>query len=82
MMRMAIEKIIVRVSHRGVPHTLVTIDGVTYSIGYFSKRQGPMYRVWVWEPNRQPGEDQVKVCDIAMEHGQEVDIEAEIKKYL
>lgn len=37
------------VSSRGVPHTVIEgDDGEAVSVQYFSKKQGPMYRIFNW----------------------------------
>ncbi len=67
-----IQNVRVRLSQRGVPHLIVTVDGYEYSVCYFSKREGPMYRVWYWEPNRDG--EQERLVDIPLVPGQEVDL--------
>ena len=62
----------VRLSQHGVPHLIVAVDGYEYSVCYFSKREGPMYRVWYWEPERD-GEQQ-RLLDIPLVPGQQVDL--------
>lgn len=67
-----VQNVRVRLSQRGVPHLIVVVDGYEYSVCYFSKRDGPMYRVWFWEPDRD-GEQQ-RLVDIPLVPGQEVDL--------
>lgn len=68
----------VRLSQRGVPHMIVNVDGYEYSVCYFSKQYGPMYRVWYWEPERDG--EQMRLVDIPLVPGQEVDLVEEIRK--
>ena len=67
-----IQGVSVRLSQRGVPHMIVTVDGYEYSVCYFSKRNGPMYRVWYWEPDRDG--EQTRLLDIPLVPGQQVDM--------
>lgn len=62
----------VRLSQHGVPHVIVAVDGYEYSVCYFSKREGPMYRVWYWEPDRDG--EQTRLVDIPLTPGDEVDL--------
>lgn len=62
----------VRLSKHGVPHLIVAVDGYEYSVCYFSKKQGPMYRVWLWEPGRDG--EQTRLVDIPLTPGDEVDL--------
>jgi len=72
-----IQNVRVRLSPRGVPHIIVTVDGYEYSVCYFSKRDGPMYRVWYWEPDRDG--NQQHLVDIPLVPGQETDLAQAIR---
>lgn len=67
-----IQNVRVRLSQRGVPHIIVAVDGYEYSVCYFSKREGPMYRVWYWEPDRDG--EQTRLIDIPLVPGEQVDL--------
>jgi len=61
-----IQKIQIRISNRGVPHNIITIDNVEYSFCFMGN--GKFYRVWEYGIQR-------KLGDIILEKGDMIDIE-------
>jgi len=69
-----IDSIKFRLSMRGVPHTLVEVDGITYSICFFGKTK--LYRVWRYDNQNE------LLFDIALENGKHVSFEDEVRAFL
>jgi len=61
-----IQKIQIRISNRGVPHTIITTDMGEYSFCFMGKEK--FYRVWEWETQK-------KIGDIPLLKGDMVDVE-------
>lgn len=57
-----VEKILLRRSKRGVPHTVVTYKGRDFSVCYFGK--GKFYRIFEWA-----GYDNTKLLDVPLSEG-------------
>lgn len=64
----------VRVSRRGVPHLIFSIDGKQYSACYFAR--GGFYRLWNWDRENK------KIGDITINKGEEFDLEDKIKQLI
>lgn len=67
-----IQQVLFRRSSRGVPHTLIDVDGTTYSYCYFLRTN--IIRVWDYRTQK-------VICSNQLRIGQGVDIEELIKKH-
>ena len=76
-----IQHVIYRVSVRGVPHSVVIFEnGQEFSIQYFSRKNGPMYRVFrstIYTGPRNSINE--KLFDAHMEPGANFNLESELR---